>query len=65
MDGQMVTQTALLVKSLVDVAKAVGSLLPGGKKRDEIPVYRLVSRDELLRSSADRTTDIAPWRWPR
>ena len=65
MDGQMITQAALLVRSLVDIAKAIGSLVPGGKKRDEIPVYRLVGRGELLRIRADRATDITPWRWRR
>jgi hypothetical protein len=65
MDGQMITQGALLLRSVIDVAKAVGSLVPGDKKRDEIPVYRLVGRDEFLRARADRATDITPWRWQR
>jgi len=65
MDGQMITQGALLLRSLIDIAKAVGNLVPGGKKRDEIPVYRLVGRDEFLRARADRATDITPWRWQR
>lgn len=66
MDTQIWMQGALLVRSGIDVVKTLLGLLPPRKSgRNKIPVYRLVSSDQLLLARSDRATDITDMRWPR
>jgi hypothetical protein len=66
MDTQIWVQGALLVRSGIDVVKTVLGLLPPRKSgQDKIPVYRLVTRDQLLLARSERATDITDMRWPR
>ena len=58
MDGQTLLQASMLMRSMIDVAKAIGNLVPPRKQRDEIPVYRLVPRDQLVLARADCATDM-------
>lgn len=52
-DGHMLTQAVMLVRSGFDLLKAAMALVPSTKKADTIPVFRLVARDAWLREPTD------------
>jgi hypothetical protein len=64
-DGHMLTQAVMLVRSGFDLLKAAIALVPSTKKAGTIPVFRLVARDALLREPTDEAIDITPGARPR
>ena len=66
MDATVIVQAMILIRAAIDAGKAVIGLLPGRKTaRDLIPVYRLVTLDQLLAARAERAIDITPRRQPQ
>jgi len=65
MDAAVFVQATILVRAAIDAGKAVIGWMPGRKPaRDVIPVYRLVTRQQLLAARAERAIDITGKRWP-
>lgn len=65
MDAQVLVQATILVRAGIDAVRAVMGWLPRRKSaRDVIPVYRLVTRQELLMKRSGRATDMTGIRWP-
>ena len=65
MDGQLAVQGVILIRAAIDAIKSLLALRPPRRLPDVIPVYRLVSRDELLRARSDLAIDVTEMRWPR
>jgi hypothetical protein len=65
MSMEAVMQTVVLVRAAVDAGRSLVSLRRSKKPLDNvIPVYRLVSRDELLRARSELAIDVTGGRWP-
>jgi hypothetical protein len=65
MDAQILVQATILVRAGIDAAKALIAWLPRRKSaRDLIPVYRLVTREQLVAARAGRAINITGQRWP-
>jgi hypothetical protein len=65
MNGELVMQGALLVRTGMDVVKAALSFRPQRLKEDKIPVYGLVTRAPRLMRAPGAPGDLAQMRWPR
>jgi hypothetical protein len=65
MDGQAVMQGVVLVRAVVDAVRSLWALRPSRRPPGVIPIYRLIPRDQLLSTPADRATDVTKMRWPR
>lgn len=65
MDGQLAVQGVILIRAAIDAIKSLLALRPPRRLPDVIPVYRLISRDELLRARSDLAIDVTEMRWPR
>jgi len=65
MDAAAIVQATILIRAVIDAGKAVISWMPGRKPaRDVIPVYRLVTSEQLLAARSERAIDITGKRWP-
>jgi len=66
MDTQVLVQGTMLVRAGIDAVRTILGWLPKRKSsREEIPVYRLITRHELLMARSNVATDITEMRWPR
>jgi len=66
MDSAVFVQATILVRAAIDAGKAMLGWLPDRRSsRDVIPVYGLVTRQELLMARSNLATDITSMRWPR
>jgi hypothetical protein len=58
MDTQSAAQAAILIRAGVDLVRSLVARRAPTPKGDLIPVYRLVTQDQVLRARADRAVDI-------
>ncbi len=63
-DATAIVQATILIRAAIDAGKAViGQLRPPKERLPHlIPVYRLVTREQLLASRAARAIDVTPRR---
>lgn len=65
MSMEAVMQGVVLVRAVADTVRSLLSIRRSTKRLDDvIPVYRLVTRDELLRARSDAAIDVTGGRWP-
>lgn len=65
MDGHAAMQGMILIKIVIDAVRSLLTLRPPRHLPDVIPVYRLVTRDQLLLARSELATDITGMRWPQ
>jgi len=65
MDGQAAMQIAVMVRTAIDTVRSLLALRPSRRLPDGIPVYRLVTRDQLLLTRSEFAFDVVRMRWPR
>ncbi|GGF00390.1 hypothetical protein GCM10011611_02500 [Aliidongia dinghuensis] len=66
MSLEAVMQTVVVVRSAADAVRSLLSLRRSRKRIDDvIPVYRLATRDELLRARSDLAIDVTSGLVPR
>jgi hypothetical protein len=65
MDGQVAVQGVILLRAAIDAARSLLARLPSRHLPDEIPVHRLVSRNDLILARSSFATDITEMRWPQ
>jgi hypothetical protein len=65
MDGQVAVQGVILIRAAVDALKWLLARRPSRRQPDVIPVYRLVTCDQLRLARSELATDITGMRWPQ
>lgn len=65
MDGQAAVQGVILIRAAIDALRWLRALRPPRRQPDVIPVYRIVSHDDLMLARSNLATDITGMRWPR
>ncbi|HLZ67171.1 MAG TPA: hypothetical protein VKQ29_13145 [Aliidongia sp.] len=62
---EAVMQGVVLVRAAADTVRSLLSIRRSRKREDDvIPVYRLVTQEELLRARSDVAIDVTGGRWP-
>ena len=65
MDAAAFVQATILIRAAIDAGRSVmGWRLARKPARDVIPVYNLVTRQELLLMRSNLAADITTMRWP-
>ena len=65
MDSQGLVQGVIVVRAVIDAVKGAVSLLPFHHRSGTIPVYRLVSRQQMLLDRPAIANELVRMRWPR